>query len=235
MDFKVPSAWRKICATKKVNRFRPPEVTAAAAEQERAAERLQVRLTWLCGPPSSLATTLCCSCWSAGRVLACDTSQTRCNRTSSSRRNVLALQAACKEAWADLLARFAAHCPAFRAAAHALAMLDCLQALAATAQTPDFSRPHFIDEADSARVEVEGGRAPLLDALLAGGAVPNDVKLGGRGAPHDGHLWPQHGRQVVVHVPGAPRSLLAHGREVIVCSFGIARLRTVRSAEAAAV
>ena len=41
-DFKVPKTWVKICATKKVNRFRPPEVAAAVAEKERSAERLQV-------------------------------------------------------------------------------------------------------------------------------------------------------------------------------------------------
>ena len=91
------------------------------------------------------------------------------------------MQAACKEAWATLLARFVVHCPAFRAAARALATLDCLQALAATAQNPDFSRPQFIDDEESARVEIDAGRAPLLDAVLAGGAVPNDVALGGDG------------------------------------------------------
>jgi hypothetical protein len=40
--FRVPSTWVKICATKKMNRFRPPEVAAAVATLDRAQERLQV-------------------------------------------------------------------------------------------------------------------------------------------------------------------------------------------------
>jgi DNA mismatch repair ATPase MutS len=94
---------------------------------------------------------------------------------------LLRAQAACKAAWAQLLERFAPHCAAFRAAARALAALDCLQALAGPAQAPDTCRPHFIENADAAEVRIEAGRAPLLDAVLPGGAVPNDVALGGAG------------------------------------------------------
>jgi hypothetical protein len=42
-DFKVPATWVKVCSTKKVHRWRPPEVSEAVREKERAAERLHVR------------------------------------------------------------------------------------------------------------------------------------------------------------------------------------------------
>lgn len=92
-----------------------------------------------------------------------------------------ALQAACKQAWQDLLARFAPQCPAFRAAARALATLDALQSLANQAQVADWCRPAFVEAgAAGARLSIRGGRAPLLDALLPQGAVPNDTELGGQ-------------------------------------------------------
>jgi DNA mismatch repair protein MSH3 len=91
------------------------------------------------------------------------------------------VQATCKQAWTNLLERFAPHCPAFRAAAHALATLDCLQSHAALAQCPNWCRPQFVDEERGSQIRIEGARSPLLDVILPGGAVPNDVAMGGDG------------------------------------------------------
>jgi hypothetical protein len=43
VDIKPPKDWHKVCSTKKVHRWRPPEVASAVAEREQASERLQVR------------------------------------------------------------------------------------------------------------------------------------------------------------------------------------------------
>ena len=73
-------------------------------------------------------------------------------------------------------------CPAFRATARALAELDCLTALVATAASSGATcRPLFLEDAEASTVRVHEGRAPLLDALLPAGAVPNDIALGGSG------------------------------------------------------
>lgn len=59
-DLKAPASWVRICATKKVNRFRPPEVATAMAERDQASERLQVCIApHSVFPPSRL--TLSCS------------------------------------------------------------------------------------------------------------------------------------------------------------------------------
>lgn len=47
VDIKPPKDWHKVCSTKKVHRWRPPQVTAAVAEREQASERLQVQLPTL--------------------------------------------------------------------------------------------------------------------------------------------------------------------------------------------
>lgn len=47
-DLKAPATWERICGTKKVNRYRPPEVAAAMAERDQASEKLQVRATASC-------------------------------------------------------------------------------------------------------------------------------------------------------------------------------------------
>lgn len=56
------------------------------------------------------------------------------------------MQAQCKQSWAEHLQRFGRLCPMFRAAAHGLAVLDCLQSLAAGAATPDSCRPEILDD-----------------------------------------------------------------------------------------
>jgi DNA mismatch repair protein MSH3 len=65
----------------------------------------------------------------------------------------------------------------FRAAAEASAVLDCLQSHAVMAQRSGYCRPHFLGEDAPASVSFQGGRPPLLDVALPGGAVPNDVSL----------------------------------------------------------
>ena len=42
VDIKPPKDWHKVCSTKKVHRWRPPQVTTAVSEREQASERLQV-------------------------------------------------------------------------------------------------------------------------------------------------------------------------------------------------
>ena len=87
------------------------------------------------------------------------------------------LTAECKTAWASLLAEFAPHCCAFRGAAAAIATLDCLQALATVAQRQGYCRPVFLGDSEPPQIAINQGRAPVLDAILPNGAVPNDVAL----------------------------------------------------------
>jgi hypothetical protein len=42
-NFKAPSSWAMVSATKRCNRFRPPEVVRAVAAKDCAQERLEVR------------------------------------------------------------------------------------------------------------------------------------------------------------------------------------------------
>lgn len=101
-------------------------------------------------------------------------------------------RAACRAAWASFLSEFGAtHHAACRRAVAALAQLDALCALAAVSRSPGYSRPAFAEEGGAPRLVITGGRHPVLDLALAGGAVPNDVELrwdGRRGAIVTGGL-----------------------------------------------
>lgn len=65
-----------------------------------------------------------------------------------------------------------------RATAGALAELDCLAGLAELAAARGYVRPEL---ADDDRLEIGGGRHPVLELTLETGFVPNDVAVGGDG------------------------------------------------------
>jgi len=65
--------------------------------------------------------------------------------------------------------------PRVQKSASALASLDCLCSLAATAEINGYSRPHF-KKGDS--IEIEKGRHPVVELNLEGQAfVPNNIRL----------------------------------------------------------
>lgn len=93
------------------------------------------------------------------------------------------LQAQCKQSWAELLERFALLCPMFRAAARGLAVLDCLQSLAAVATAPNCCRPEIVD--DDPRL-AHGGCAGTAEDGVLGKAAPDGPPPGAEaGAPGD--------------------------------------------------
>ncbi|CAE6486102.1 unnamed protein product [Rhizoctonia solani] len=58
-----------------------------------------------------------------------------------------------------------------------LAVLDCLSALAIVAQQPGYVKPEFFDDD---RLDVDGGRHPMVEALRVDPFVPISCALGGR-------------------------------------------------------
>lgn len=102
-------------------------------------------------------------------------------------------QAQCKHSWSELLERFGLLCPMFRAAAHALATLDCLQSLAAGASAPNCCRPAILDDDSPALIQPPRGGAsgatvspgeaqadtPMADAGPEGGPAAEAAAAGG--------------------------------------------------------
>jgi DNA mismatch repair protein MutS len=72
--------------------------------------------------------------------------------------------------------------PDILAAAATVAHLDAVASFAEVAEERGYTRPRVIDEAV---LRVKGGRHPVLETALEaeGGFVPNDLELGGEGAP----------------------------------------------------
>lgn len=116
----------QVNATKKVVRYRPPEVAAALQRLELAKEHLAVS-GWAAGAPGD----------------AVASGQGRAHRPTLPRSLAphthwlphTTLQAACAKAWQQFLSDFASEYVAFRAAAQALAALDCLCGLAVLASS----------------------------------------------------------------------------------------------------
>ncbi len=85
-----------------------------------------------------------------------------------------ALAAACDTAFAALLTEIAAKYQAFRDCVQSLATLDCLLSLATVASQPGYVKPEFAEETC---ISVEQGRHPMVEQLLLGAYVPNDIDL----------------------------------------------------------
>jgi DNA mismatch repair protein MutS len=73
-----------------------------------------------------------------------------------------------------LRTRLASHAARIHATAGALAALDVLAAYAFVARKRDYCRPHLTD---GDRIVVRGGRHPVVEQLVDGEFVPNDVDL----------------------------------------------------------
>ncbi|KAL1523189.1 hypothetical protein AB1Y20_018142 [Prymnesium parvum] len=94
------------------------------------------------------------------------------------------LAAAVGEAWAALQRRVAERMPQLRAWVDRLAQLDALLALARLAATDGYCAPRLLPPTAAARLCIEEGRHPLLEAFAPHGrvVVPNDLCLGEEGA-----------------------------------------------------
>ncbi|MGH8497145.1 MAG: DNA mismatch repair protein MutS [Gammaproteobacteria bacterium] len=94
------------------------------------------------------------------------------DRVLSARERALAREKALYDA---LLDRLVEELAALQMAAEALATLDALADLAERADALDFSRPELTDDS---RIEIHGGRHPVVEQVLDTPFVPNDLKLG---------------------------------------------------------
>lgn len=129
LEKRVPKQWQRVSSTKKVLRYRPPEVKAALADLELAEEYVTVTAA---------------------------------------------------AAWRRLQSEFSkAYSNLFRTAVDALAALDCLNGFASLASTGNYVCPEFVTDDEEPQLHVVGGRHPILDVLLEGSFVPNDIMLGG--------------------------------------------------------
>jgi DNA mismatch repair protein MSH3 len=84
------------------------------------------------------------------------------------------LAAACDEAFKDLLSEISQKYQLFRDTIQNLAVLDCLLSLANVASQSGYVRPTFTD---GTKVNVIGGRHPMIEQLLLDSYVPNDINL----------------------------------------------------------
>jgi len=82
----------------------------------------------------------------------------------------------CNRTWKRFLGEMDQHYLTFSQSVQALATLDALNALASLSSGSGYTRPGFAASGGT-RVSIEGGRHPVLDALLEQGAVPNDTCL----------------------------------------------------------
>ena len=98
---------------------------------------------------------------------------------------------------------------ALQATAGALASLDTLSALAERAAELGWTEPQLVAET---RLEIRGGRHPVVEHFIDGPFVPNDLRAR-RLAAHAHRHRPQHGRQEHVHAPGrVDRAARARGQ-----------------------
>jgi len=79
-----------------------------------------------------------------------------------------------RELYEALLDKLIARLPALQSTASALAALDVLANLAERATALRFAKPRLIDES---RIEIRGGRHPVVEQNLDGPFVPNDLLL----------------------------------------------------------
>jgi DNA mismatch repair protein MutS len=92
------------------------------------------------------------------------------DKALSAQERALALE---RSLYDDVLAQLAPHTPQLQAVARAVAELDVLAALAATAVARDWRRPQFVDES---AIEIEGGRHPVVESQVEQ-FIANDTRL----------------------------------------------------------
>ncbi|KAG8691841.1 Mismatch repair protein msh3 [Ceratobasidium sp. 423] len=86
------------------------------------------------------------------------------------------LAAEANKAFNLFLGEVAEHYTILRNVTMKLAVLDCLSALAVVAQQPGYVKPEFFDDD---RLDVDGGRHPMVEALRVDPFVPISCALGG--------------------------------------------------------
>ncbi|KAF8610164.1 hypothetical protein BDV93DRAFT_483283 [Ceratobasidium sp. AG-I] len=86
------------------------------------------------------------------------------------------LAAEANKAYDMFLGEVAEHYSVLRNVTMKLAVLDCLSTLAVIAQQPGYVKPEFFDDD---RLEVDGGRHPMVEALRVDPFVPVSCTLGG--------------------------------------------------------
>lgn len=87
---------------------------------------------------------------------------------------------ACDDAWKQVQCEFArgVHHAAFRKISHSLAQIDCLISLASLAGgRPGYVRPNVKEGEDETFLNITCGRHPVLDVILEGRFIPNDIFL----------------------------------------------------------
>lgn len=84
------------------------------------------------------------------------------------------LRIASENAFRDYLQQVADKYELFRDVVQRLAHLDCLLSLAAVANQPGYCKPEYVDHVS---IKVENGRHPMVEQLLGGNFVPNDVSF----------------------------------------------------------
>lgn len=84
------------------------------------------------------------------------------------------LAAACDKAFMSLLDEISAKYQELRDCVHSLATLDALLSLATLANQPGYVKPTFVDDI---KVDIVGGRHPMVEQLLLETYVPNDLHL----------------------------------------------------------
>jgi DNA mismatch repair protein MutS len=80
-----------------------------------------------------------------------------------------------QQVYEELCDRVGARCDSLHRAAQALAELDVLAALAQCAAERGYVRPAF---APDSAIAIDGGRHPVMEAILRTNFVPNDLRLG---------------------------------------------------------
>lgn len=102
------------------------------------------------------------------------------------------------KAWIRLQTDFSEHYIAiFQRAGRALATLDCLNSFAALAagSAQCYVRPQFVKSTAPPQLHVTEGRHPVLEVLLEGSFVPNDIHLEGSVGNGDGTTQDADGQQ----------------------------------------
>ena len=79
-----------------------------------------------------------------------------------------------RELYEEVLTQLIDRLAALQATASALAALDCLAALAERAAQLNWTEPKLVDET---RLEISGGRHPVVEHFITGPFVPNDLVL----------------------------------------------------------